>query len=250
MDDDDLYFPGHLAQISSMADSLLASHPSQVSAVGLYRQCLASVTPSGVTLRIVDFSRVIPGNKFFVIPLSCITQAAGYSPWAIPELIDEEAAERFARTGVNLVLARNNEATFVYMRRAQNLSLQSKDSYIDAVHSRQEFSQESELVAYLAASLVRAGAAPVFAPLPREFRLTCRRDPHGTVAVNTNFHRLFRPGDRIAFYLMHGSDRLAVKWYSADGSAIFPDAPQGCSVRAFVQRDGEIIARKAVRVSD
>ncbi|MDK1329046.1 hypothetical protein [Arthrobacter sp. zg-Y1143] len=248
MDDDDLYFPGHLSQISAFADALLVSHPESVSAAGLYRQNLATVTPAGISMRDVDFNRVIPGNKFFVIPASHVPNAARYSPWAIPELIDEDAVERFAGTGVNLVLVRNNAPTFVYMRRAANLSLQSKDACIDNTHAEQEFSNEEDLLDHLRSSPAEPARVPVMAPLPREFRLTCSRAHDGTVNVSTNFDTMFGPGHRIAFYLMHGAERLDVRWYSGDGSAQFTHTPPGCTVRAFVQYDGEIIARKGRRV--
>ena len=248
MDDDDLYAAGHLRQISFLADALLDSHPQQVSAVGLYRQNLATVAPTVISFRDVDFSRVIPGNKFYIIPASCYPEIARYSPWSIPELIDEDAVEQFAESSINLLLVRNNEPTFVYMRRAQNLSGQSKSAYIDSIRGEREFPDEESLVRHLTRSTGSRLVIPVTGPLPREFRLLCRRDLSGTVKVTTNFERMYGDGYAIAFYLMQGAERVDVRWYSQSATVSFPSAPAGCTVRAFVQQNGKIIARKAVRV--
>ncbi|MCC9174282.1 hypothetical protein [Arthrobacter sp. zg-Y179] len=250
MDDDDLYFPGHLNQICTLADTLLHEHPDSVSAAGLYRQNLATETSQGVTLTTVDFSRVIPGNKFFVIPARHFEEAAVHSPWSIPELIDEDAVDRFARRGTILTLARTNEPTFVYMRRTSNLSRQSKAEFIDATHAELVFASEADLVHHVCAAPVREPTNPILAALPREFRLNVSRSGNGRITVSTNLKAMFGPDHQMALYLMQGTDRIDIRWYSDNPDAVFDDAPTGCTVRAFVRHGGEIISRKAVRVFD
>ena len=105
MDDDDLFYPTHFKQVSSLARSALRKNPTQVSAIGLYRQHLASVSADGVSVVNVDFSRCIPGNKFYVIPRSHFSKASEYSPWGIPELVDEEAVERFIKNNIHFLKA-------------------------------------------------------------------------------------------------------------------------------------------------
>ena len=68
MDDDDLYLPGHLEQISSLADVFLTESPTSPSAAGMYQCFVAHVGDVGVPDAAGQFSRVIPGNKFFVVP--------------------------------------------------------------------------------------------------------------------------------------------------------------------------------------
>ncbi|MCQ2000401.1 hypothetical protein [Arthrobacter zhaoxinii] len=250
MDDDDLYFSGHLNQICTVADTLLDNYPGSVCAAGLYRQNLGTVTSHGVTLTTVDFNRVIPGNKFYVIPSGHFQDAAAYSPWGIPELIDEDAVDRFGQRGVVLTLARANEPTFVYMRRASNLSRQSKAEYIDATHGERVFATEDDLARYVCSAPVTGPSNIVLAALPREFRLSASRSANGRVSVSTNLEAMFGPDHQMALYLMLGTERLDMRWYSENQDAVFHNVPSGCSIRAFVRNRGEIISRKVVRVFD
>ncbi|MDD1477246.1 DUF6270 domain-containing protein [Arthrobacter sp. H16F315] len=248
MDDDDLFLPGHLDQISSLTDFVLQDTPNTPSAVGMYQCYLAHVGDTDSRMEHVSFNRVIPGNKFFVVPRNQYSSLADFSPWSIPEYIDDEAAEAFLARGIKLTLARNNQPTFVYMRRSLNLSGQSKAPFIDAVHGSRTFANEVDLV-----STVAGGNAPrpttqwQLQPLDRMLRLTCSRIEGAIVRAETNFSRMFGPGHQIAYYLMKDGSRIDTKWYSTD-DVVFFDAPAApCSVRVFVRKDGKIIDRTATR---
>lgn len=250
MDDDDIFHPSHFLQISRISRIILQDAPDRVSALGLYRQHLATLTGDGVTLLNVDFNRCIPGNKFFVIPASHFLSVHDYSPWGIPELIDEEAADRFRLRDINLTLVRNNEPTFVYMRRNSNLSRTNKSDFIDHIHGEKHFATEEALVSHFSSASSAVTVLPDIRPLPRQFQMTASRGKDGRVSVTTNFSKLFQPGSTIAFYLMRGAEKLETIWYSQNRTVTFKDVPHGCSVRAFVRSNGEIIQRKSIRIWD
>lgn len=248
MDDDDLYLPGHLDQISSLADFALQETPNSPSAVGMYKCYLAHVGESDSRMEQVSFNRVIPGNKFFVVPSNQFSSLAEFSPWSIPEYIDDEAAEAFMARGIKLTLARNNLPTFVYMRRSLNLSGQSKEHFVDAVHESLTFANEADLVSTVAGwDGLRPTIRWQLQPLDRMLRLSCSRINGAVIRAETNFSRMFGPGYQIAYYLMKDGLRIDAKWYSSD-DVVFFDAPAApCSVRVFVRKDGKIIDRTATR---
>lgn len=245
MDDDDLYLPGHLEQVSSIAATLLHDSPDIPSAAGLYQCHLAHIGDASARMDHVSFSRVIPGNKFFVIPKAAYQYLADYSPWSIPELIDDESAESFLKRGIKLTLARNSRPTFVYMRRALNLSGQSKAHFIDAIHESRNYVDESELFL----DVVSEDAAPSplpqwhLEPLPRTLRLSCQRTTGDVIRAETNFSRMYGPGHEIAYYLLEDGVRVDTKWYSSDNTVNFTAPSNPCTVRAFVRRNGEIVDR-------
>lgn len=248
MDDDDLYFPGHLMQVFEASSVLLDNRPNEVSAAGFYRSYLVHVNPSEVTVDDVNFNKIIPGNKFYVVPENEYDRLDSCSPWALPESIDTEAVERFAAGSVHLSLIRNNTPTFAYMRRAQNLSGQSKAGYTDMVHSRNLYPDEQTFLSQLpAAPLPKPLVQLVDEPLPRIFRLTCRRSSTfpNEIHVSTNFSRVFDSECRIAFYLMRGQERLDVRWYSNNDSVVFESTYSNVTIRAFVKKAGKIIHRAA-----
>lgn len=245
MDDDDLYLPGHLEQVSSIAATLLLDSPDRPSAAGLYQCYLAHIGDAGSGMDHVSFSRVIPGNKFFVIPKTAYQKLADYSPWSIPELIDDEAAESFLKRGIRLTLARNNLPTFVYMRRSLNLSGQSKDHFTDGIHESRNYTDEAELFL----DVVSEDAAPSplpqwhLEPLLRTLRLSCQRTTGDVIRAETNFSRMYGPGHEIAYYLLEDGIRVDTKWYSSDNTVYFTAPSSPCTVRAFVRRNGEIVDR-------
>lgn len=248
MDDDDLFLPGHLEQISSLAAALLRDSPNSPSAAGMYQCYLAHVGDRDSRMERVSFSRVIPGNKFFVVPRDRFSNLAEYSPWSIPEHIDDEAAEAFMARGIRLTLARNNRPTFVYMRRSLNLSGQSKEHYVDAVHESRRFANEADLVSTVARWADTRPAIPwQLQPLDRVLSLKCSRMTGDVIRAETNFSRMFGPGHQIAYYLLKDGERIDAKWYSSD-DVVFFDAPAApCSVRVFVRQNGTIIDRKSTR---
>ena len=248
MDDDDLLHPAHFEQINLIARGVLRETPQSVSAVGMYRQFLAYVRPEGVTLENVAFRRCIPGNKFFVIPRAYYDTLETYSPWGIPEFIDQEAADLFSQRGILLTLVRNNEPTFLYMRRGSNLSQDNKSAYIDNLEGRRQFKNEDELHDFISSQSNDVTYSPDLAPLAREFRLTVSRSPDGRAVVSANLEKMFGPDAMIAYYLVKGAERLKTLWYSREEVVVFKDVPPGCSVRAFVRLGDEIIHRKAVRI--
>lgn len=250
MDDDDFLLPNHFQQISFLAHSILQKSSHQVTAVGLYRQRLASLTDDGAVMTTVDFSRCIPGNKFYVIPADYFSSAADYSPWGIPELIDEEAVDRFFKQNIHLTLVRNNEPTFIYMRRGSNLSRNDKSDYIDHSYDNKRFANEQDLLNHSSAATSIEMPTPDMRPLPRQFHMTASRSGSGKTTVTTNFLKLFHADSTIAFYLMQGTNRIDTIWYSRNESVVFTNVPRGCSVRAFVRMNGEIIHRKLVRIWD
>jgi hypothetical protein len=248
MDDDDLYLPGHLEQISSLADVLLTESPASPSAAGMYQCFVAHVGDDECRMRQVSFNRVIPGNKFFVVPSNQFSMLADCSPWSIPEYIDDEAAEAFQSRGIRLTLARNNQPTFVYMRRALNLSGQSKEHFVDAVHDSQRFVHEADLVATVAGwGHSQPAVAWQLQPLDRMLRLKCSRTAPGVIRAETNFSRMFGPEHQIAYYLMQDGARIDAKWYSSDDVVSFNAPAAPCSVRVFVRKDGEIVDRASTR---
>lgn len=248
MDDDDLYLPGHLDQISALADDVLQETPNSPSALGMYQCYLAHVGDDASRMERVSFNRVIPGNKFFVVPSNRFSNLADYSPWSIPEYIDDEAAEAFMARGIRLTLARNNLPTFIYMRRSFNLSRQSKEHFIDAVHESRTFANEMDLVATVAGwDDPRPATHWHLQPLDRVLRLSCTRMTGDVIRAETNFSRMFGPGHQIAYYLMKDGSRIDAKWYSSDDIVFFDAPAEPCSVRVFVRKNGKIIDRAATR---
>lgn len=250
MDDDDLYLPGHLEQISSLAAVLLKDSPSSPSAAGMYQCYVAHIGDTDSRMEQVSFNRVIPGNKFFVVPSDRFSDLADYSPWSIPEYIDDEAAEVFMNRGIRLTLARNNRPTFVYMRRTLNLSGQSKEHFVDAVHESYRFASEADLVATVAGwDNPQPSIAWQLQPLDRTLRLKCSRTATNVICAETNFSKMFGPDHQIAYYLMQDGSRIDAKWYSSDDVVFFNAPAAPCSVRAFVRKDGKIVDRIATRLN-
>lgn len=249
MDDDDIFFPGHLSQVYEASQRLLIDRPNTVSAAGFYRSYLVHVTGQGVTLDSVNFNKIIPGNKFYVVPENEYKRLQSLSPWSLPETMDVEAVERFKADSIHLALIRNNAPTFAYMRRAQNLSGQSKAGYIETINSQTEFTNESDFLAHTWASPKPPALVEIVdEPLPRIFRMSCTRPASAPseIHVTTNFPKVFDKDCSIAFYLMHGHDRLDVQWYASQGTASFRSTVSNLTIRAFVRKDGEIIHRAAI----
>lgn len=171
-----------------------------------------------------------------------------YSPWGIPEFIAQEAADLFSQRGILLTLVRNNEPTFLYMRRGSNLSQDNKSAYIDNLVGRNQFKNEDELDDFISSQSNDLTYTPELAPLARKFRLTVSRSPDDWAVVATNLEKMFGPDAMIAYYLVKGAERLKTLWYCREEVAVFKDVPPGCSVRAFVRLGDEIIHRKAVRI--
>ena len=125
IDDDDFWLPWQLDEIVHIAREHV--RPDEFAAVGMTR-FVAAYMEEGVADH-VDTSRCMTGNKFYVAPKSCFSQLRTTSPWGLPEIFDEEAAQRFARTGISLRSVSDHRAGWVYGRWGANLTVAHKDPY-------------------------------------------------------------------------------------------------------------------------
>ncbi|MDJ0321747.1 DUF6270 domain-containing protein [Pseudarthrobacter sp. PS3-L1] len=245
MDDDDFFLPNHLNQVKAIADQLYLQNPEQVSAAGLYRSYIVSSNPDRATAEFVDFRRVIPGNKFFIIPSQSIDEISQFSPWSIPERIDEESVERFSRRRIRLNLIRDNQPTFAYMRRQSNLSGQSKDHSIDKRYEGFAAEGEAALLRTLIEKDLSKSISKAYTskPLSRVFVVNLRRIDLQSVRVSSNFSRVYDDSHKIAYVLLRGSTQLETKWYSHSDVVEFKTQKRGLTVRAMVRRNGVVVSR-------
>lgn len=128
IDDDDVWLREHLANLLKLGICLSKiSKRNSLVAGGVFSTYIAKVSDGdgGVELNKVELDRAVCGNKFYYS--ECWNKICAWSPWSIPDVIDEKAIEKFKKAyGIQLFSLSKVDPGFVYFRRGSNLSSQNK----------------------------------------------------------------------------------------------------------------------------
>lgn len=148
IDDDDAWLNHHLVnvfKISQYLRNIFLDEDVVVGAAILSTYVAKVVDRQNITVDKVNLSRAICGNKFFCS--SSWEKIKKWSPWALPDRIDEDSLKKFKKNfGISYFLIKNLEPGLVYFRRGQNLSAQNKDWCIDNYIDRFCFSSEDAVL--------------------------------------------------------------------------------------------------------
>lgn len=240
LDDDDIWMPWQTATICAIASAArldpLVEHDG-VLALGMVDTLVGYAGENGIDVDSAQLKRSLTGEKFHVIDdPDSVESIAAYSPTAVPERIDVEFHERFARRGIGLYAAGGYIPGFVYMRWGQNLSRQGKEYLETKRFGRVHVDGPADVARIAQEDVPRDGLRLWFgvpgAAVP--LKVSARRLGND-VKVESNL--AFQQGKnlKIAYYLMRGAERLETRWYSADHEAEFKDVPAGVSVRAYLR---------------
>lgn len=243
LDDDDVWMPWQTATVCAIANAArldpAVEHDGAL-ALGMLDTLVGYVGDDGIDVDSVQLKRSLTGEKFHVIddPES-VDAIATYSPSAVPERIDVEFHERFARRGIGLYAAGGYTPGFVYLRWGQNLSRQGKE-YLETKRFGRVHVDGPAVVASIPHEDVPRDDRRLWFGVPGfvvPLKVSARRRG-SDVVVDSNF--AFQPGRglKVCYYLMKGTEHLATRWYSTESKAVFEDAPSGVRVRAYVRATG------------
>lgn len=254
LDDDDLWMPWQTESICAIASAARldpAVEHDGVLALGMLDTLVGYAGDDGIDVDSAQLKRSLTGEKFHVIdhPKS-VDAIAVYSPSAVPERIDVEFHERFARRNIGLYAAGGYTPGFVYMRWGQNLSRQGKE-YLETKRFGRVHVDDPGSVATIPREDVPRDDRRLWFGVPGAavpLKVSVRRLGND-VAVDSNL--AFQPGRglKVCYYLMRGAERIATRWYSTDSEAVFEEAPAGVTVRAYVRAaDGTTNRAESERV--
>lgn len=128
IDDDDAWLSGHLRNLLNLGVYLHSLSGEQLLVAGGVLSAYIAKVKKGdtqVELEKVELDRAICGNKFYFS--KNWEKIKSWSPWSIPDVIDESAIEKFKKNyNISLFKLSGVEPGFIYFRRGLNLSSQSK----------------------------------------------------------------------------------------------------------------------------
>lgn len=123
IDDDDQLLPWTLGELHRMASQKLAREPSRLHLLGSRTVCVLYPDRDG-QLDLVRIRPAVTGAK--LVAGTDLRRVWGFSPWAIPEIMDRSCAERYAPAGVNIGITNDTLPLMVYVRSTTSLTVEDK----------------------------------------------------------------------------------------------------------------------------
>ena len=245
LDDDDLWLPHHAGELLRIAREGHRRFPAaEVLALGPVNCLIGYLTTDGIDVDVVSLKRTVTGNKFYTVESPTADDVATLSPWSVPEVLDEDMAQRFAQRGITLRYVKGMRPGFVYLRWGRNLSNHRKDFHVTTTFGSFVAGSVGTLAMVDPHALPTVEPELEFGTFGRKLEIRVTRGADGALRYTTNFEALRLPDAQICFYLLHGGERVGVRAYGPKGSGVFPDAPANATVKAFVRNQEGIFLRQ------
>lgn len=240
IDDDDIIPTWHLDNIIQVAKKAAKHWSEGVIGVGFVNSYLVYFLDNIIEVDFVTLRRAINGNKFYIF--KDFNKINAFSPWSIPDQLDDEIHDRVLRkTGVRLTLVNNSLPGIFYLRRGSNLSNYRKDSVVEKLILKKSLKNISDIFYFEKEDKIITSNDNFFVP---KVGLKVMANIIGKlICFTSNFDRFSEDGNKVSYYLYCDGVKISQISYGTQNSGKFfiDDQKKIYRIKAFLRKIDTII---------